>query len=340
MSELEELMRGHLRDWRSGWSMGSFGAIAEFHQDQDEGLIVDDPTTFTRATHRGGISLTRERLAEITPLAYETLSPKRHRWSQALALCLPHDSLHRPQRNVLTELGPDGQAIRDVDRTDILFDMGLALPQCDFCIRTGDPTLLAALRVNLGRSLFDPSNSAMPAILSAHPHRIALTDIGRVEVYQKIGGPDTGGTSPPGPHTHLLPKLLRSGRTHSANTPIPPGLTPLAYLHPGNPLIGAMGEDRPFDLDLFHAFQSLLERYGPREMITARTSTLAALGQGLRPDQVRLGTGRFERAAIRLTLRQQKHVNGAAHHQLLDDWLGHYEGGSLSELEEDDAPGH
>lgn len=119
---------------------------------------------------------------------------------------------------MLTELGPDDNAIRGIYRMGILFDMGLSLPQCDFCIRTTDPKLLAELRANAGRSLFEPDNPVMHTIFQTHPHRVALTNIGRVEVYQKIGGPDTGGVLPAGPHTHVLPKLLKTGRTHSANT--------------------------------------------------------------------------------------------------------------------------
>jgi len=36
-----------------------------------------------------------------------------------------------------------------MDRPGILFDMGLSLSQCGFCIRTSDPKLLARLRANL-----------------------------------------------------------------------------------------------------------------------------------------------------------------------------------------------
>ncbi|XUX13347.1 hypothetical protein SLT36_30545 (plasmid) [Aminobacter sp. BA135] len=193
MSYLEQLLRHHLTDWRSGWSMGTFGAIAEFHQDDGEVAVIDDTHLLTRATRRGGIRVDRGTLSELVPVAYETLSPKRHRWSQAVALCLPEVKARRGSRSVLSEIGPDDHAIRGIDRTGILFDMGLSLPQCDFCIRTSEPKLLAVLRANLGRSLFEHGNEAMPAILAVHPHRIALTNIGRVEVYQKIGGPDTGG---------------------------------------------------------------------------------------------------------------------------------------------------
>ena len=224
MTDLEPLLQTHLGDWRSGWSMGSFGAIAEFHQDKGEQPVIDDGLELARATRRGGIRLERRRLADVTAIAYETLSPKRHRWSHAVALCLPEANARRAERKVLTEIGPDDHAIRGIDRTGILFDMGLGLAQCDFCIRTSDPKLLGELRANLGRSLFEAGNNATAAILSTHPHRVALTALGRVEVYQKIGGPDTGGVSPPGPHTHLLPKLLASGRHPDPGRPLAAGL--------------------------------------------------------------------------------------------------------------------
>lgn len=335
---LEALLREHLGDWNSGWSMGAFGAIAEFHQDEDEQPVVDEPYALMRATRRGAVRFDRTLLPDVTAVAYEIPSPKRHRWSHALALCLPDNSARRASRGVLSELGPDDHAIRGIDRTGILFDMGLSLPQCDFCIRTSDPKLLTALRANLGKSLFDHGNSAMPVILSAHPHRVALTNIGRVEVYQKIGGPDTGGVSPPGPHTHLLPKLLRSGRTHSANTPIPEGLTPLASLHPGNPVIGPMGEDRPFDPHLHRTFQNLLERFGAPGIAALKQRIRTAIERGDQPISVEAPADRFARASLRITLRQMAHETDVASMPGLKDWLLAHEG--LDDLVEDDTPGH
>lgn len=344
MNELLALLRRHLRDWQSGWSMGSFGAIAEFHQDKREESLVAENGQLLRTTLRGAIRLRRDALSKISPVAYEALSPRPHRWSHAVALCLPEQEAARAKRKVLTEIGPDDDAIRGVDRTGILFDMGLSLNQCDFCIRTSDPALLPVLRANLGRSLFDHDDGAMPAILAAHPHRVALTNIGRVEVYQKIGGPDTGGVSPPGPHTHVLPKLLRSGRTHSANTPIPAGLVPLAYLHPGNPVIDEMGRDHPFDTSLFEAFQSLLQKYGLPAFVTAKQATIDAINRGLEPENFDAPEGRLERSALRLALRQQKRVAETADDpirlKILAQWLAAYESKGSSGEEEDDAPGH
>lgn len=343
MTPLEELLRDHLADWRSGWSMGSFGAIAEFHQDEGEFAVIDDDRRMSRATRRGGIRIDRAMVDEIVPVAYETLSPKRHRWSQAVALCLPREKARRAGRKVLTELGPDDYAIRGIDRTGILFDMGLALPQCDFCIRTSEPKLLAELRANLGRSVFEHGNGAMPAILAVHPHRVALTNIGRVEVYQKIGGPDTDGVSPAGPHTHVLPKLLKGGRTHSANTPIPAGLLPLGSLHPGNPVIDAMGRDRPFDPVLHAVFQDIMTSYGTAEALAVKACLGAALETGATPAEADLPPGRFARAAARISLRQTagmaEHFGDARLIRLVSLWQGLLEQ-SEPEAEDDDAPGH
>ncbi len=344
MSELEHLARRHLSDWRTGWSMGTFGAIAEFHQDEHEPAVIDDGFSFTRATRRGGIRLDRKRIDSIIPVAYEALSPKRHRWSHAVALCLPEEDARREARAVLTEIGPDDHAVRGIDRTGILFDMGLSLPQCDFCIRTSEPKLLAALRAGLGRSLFEHGNPVMGAILSAHPHRVALTNIGRVEVYQKIGGPDTGGVSPPGPHTHVLPKLLRGGRTHSANTPIPEGLMPLGAMHPGNPAIGPLGEDLPFDAGLHEAFQTLLADFGRPDIMDAKHRVLRAIEDEIVPQDFVMPGDRFARSAVRLALRQQARLaeesGDAALARVVSAWQRRHDPNTGSDDEDDDAPGH
>lgn len=260
-----------------------------------------------------------------------------------VALCLPERAARLNSRSVLTELGPDSDAIRPEDRDAILFDQGLSLPQCDFCIRTSDPALLKILRANAGLPLFDPNNSAGSAILKAHPHRITITKIGRVEVYQKIGGPDTGGVSPEGPHTHLLPQLMRSGRTHSAITPIPAGLIPLGYLHPGNPVIDPMGVDQMFDETLFLHFDNLLTHYGNPDIVAVKTSVLSALAEKTNPEAFDTPSGRFGRAAFRLTLRQQERL--ARHRQDMElaatvsAWRGVHDSSAAAE-EEDDAPGH
>ncbi|MEP7452277.1 hypothetical protein [Phyllobacterium sp. SB3] len=344
MDNLRAVLTKHLGVWQSSWSMGTFGAIAEFHQDKGEQPIISDVRSMTRATRRGAVELDPKMVGNIVPVAYEVPSPRAHRWTQAVALCLPERQARRAARPVLTELGPDDNAIRGIDRMGILFDMGLSLPQCDFCIRTTDPKLLAELRANAGRSLFEPDNPVMHTIFQTHPHRVALTNIGRVEVYQKIGGPDTGGVSPAGPHTHVLPKLLKTGRTHSANTPIPDHLMPCGFLHPGNPVIGPLGEDTKFDWALHAQFERMFFSYGPEEAVAVKKRLIAALNEELPCENFEKPSSRAERAALRVGLRQQlAFASVQSDHERVErikSWQTIFDRESTAIETDDDTPGH
>ncbi|MEO1720213.1 MAG: hypothetical protein AAFR23_08290, partial [Pseudomonadota bacterium] len=78
-----------LADPEVGWSMGSFGALAEFHQDTDEPEVATTRPGASRATRRGAIRLDAAAIDACTPVAYEQLSKNRERWGQGLALCMP-----------------------------------------------------------------------------------------------------------------------------------------------------------------------------------------------------------------------------------------------------------
>ena len=323
-NQLEATLRDRLTDAETGWSMGSFGAIAEFHQDSDEVTVIDEGANLRRATSRGGIHIKLS--GQVRPVAYEAVSPRPHRWSHGVALCLPEDASVMNCRTVVTELGTDRDALREEDRDTILFDMGLcaAGPGCrnvDFCVRADEPELIATLRAACGQSMFDSECRAMPAILQSHPHRVALTRLGRVEVYQLIGGPATGGKSPPGPHTHVLPKLMASGRTHSANQPIPDGQIPCAMMYPGNPVIGSLGEDRDFDNALHDAFQKLFWNCGSEDQVAAKRQALDALKAGQPPESIGPDRSPASRIAVRVLCRQLKRDSRTElDGQLLERW--------------------
>lgn len=332
MPELKDELAARLRDAGSGWSVGSFGAIAEFHQDPDEPIEVAAP--MARATARGAIRIDRTEGARA--IAWEALSKNPERWQQGVAVCLPEAEAQRPARRAVTELGPDSDAIRPADRKAILFDMGLGQANVDFCVRTADPDLIETLRASEGRALSEPGNPAMGAILRAHPHRVALSSLARCEVFQKIGGPDTGGVSPAGPHTHVLPELMKAGRTHSANIPVPDGFVPALNLHPASPVADPMGKDRDFDAGLHAAFQALLEAWGPEEALATKARVRAALRAGEAPEEEGLATSRMARAARRIALRQ--HARTAGISKTLAAWSAAFDRGAYEA--DADAPGH
>ncbi|HEY5394610.1 MAG TPA: hypothetical protein VIL16_04355 [Trebonia sp.] len=135
-----------------------------------------------------------------------------------MALCLPEAASATGRRAVITELGPDAEAVRARDRDALLFDLGLGAPHIDACVRTRDPEAIAFPRAVAGSALLDPATGAATALASLRPHRVFASRAGRVEVFTPIPPPD--GTSSKGPRTHLLPALLASGRAQPPPPPI------------------------------------------------------------------------------------------------------------------------
>jgi hypothetical protein len=294
-----DFLAGQLADAEVGWSLGTFGAIAEFTRDADETVALDCSNGAVSAvTARGGMCI-RAR-TDLRAIASESLTPSA--WNQRVALCLPQSACAMSARIVLTEVGLDGDALRAEDCSAVLFDLGLGALQIDACVRSADPKIIAALRSCCGTSLFAAENGAMHVILASNPHRVFISRVGRIEVFQPIPPPD--GTSPQGPHTHVLPKLLNSGRTHAATEPIPAGWIPCAHFYPPNPLRDGNGSSRPFRQEHHDAFQTLLARYGDPRLVEIKDRVADAVRAGEQASPVQLPEDRHGRAALRVTLRQ------------------------------------
>lgn len=319
-----ELIADQFADPDAQWSLGTFGAIAEFMRDADEPAeIARGEHAISMVTPRGGIRL--EALPGLRPIAFETITTQS--WSQRVAFCLPEGESAMHRRAVLSELGPDSQALRAQDRGAALFDLGLGVLQVDCCVRTSDAGLIEGLRAHAGRSLFEPGNPAMGSILCHSPHRVFITRAGRAEVFQGI--PVPGGKAPEGPHTHVLPKLLAHGRTHAATEPIPDGWVSCAHLYPAHPLRDGYGRAVPFDAARHTAFQSLMAQFGDPAHVGVKTGVAAALAAGDGPD--RTLTERFARAAVRVALRQARASGAPA--RSLPAWLAAYDAQRLAEDE-------
>lgn len=319
------LVHRMLGDEHAGWSMGSFGAIAEFHH------VEGDPPCRPRLTPQGGELVTAsgglriELIESVLPIAFEGLSKREGAWTHAVAFCLPRHAARRGGRAELTELGPDEGALRHGDGEGVLFDMGVGAPHIDFCVRAKDPELVAVLRRAAGRSLFAEDNPAMAAIKARSPHRVCLSCLGRVEVYNAIPADGPGATSPVGPHTHLLPALLKAGRTHSANTPVPEGCVSALDLHPRNALSDRLGRPRAFDRSAFDAFQEVLGTFGPVGYAAEKKRIRDAVHAGLDPSAYRPATTRVNRRAARVALRQMLYTE--ADPARAADWLGVFDPG-------------
>ncbi len=256
-------------------------------------------------TARGGIRL--EARPNLRPIAFETITTQA--WSQRVAFCLPEAESAMNRRAVLTELGPDAQALRAQDRDAVRFDLGLDVVQVDCCIRTTDVELIAGLRAQAGRSLFEPGNPAMGLILRHSPHRVFVTRAGRAEVYQGIPAP--GGTAPEGPAHPCAAEAARA-QAHACGDRADPARlrllrAPLSGASAARRLTAARGA---FDAARYAAFQRLLSRYGDVEHVRLKRNVAKALNAGAGPEAIAMPDERFAQAAIRVALRQLKASEG------------------------------
>ena len=326
-----DLLHREISNPDTQWSLGTFGAIAEFSRDHGEPVrLVQSDETVSAVTPRGSIALKPSRNSR--PFASEGVT--KTGWNQRVALCLPQDDCAMSQRVALTEVGPDHHAPREEDRGAILFDLGFGAVQADFCVRIGDRDLAARLREHTGRAVFEPDNPAMGMILHANPHRVFLSRLGRIEVYQTI--PPPSGKSPDGPHTHVLPRLLKSGRTHPATEQVPDGWIPCAHLYPAHPARDGLGEARPFDAARHRACQAMMAACGDPEIVAVKRRVVDAVLAGAPPTAI--ASGRHGRTSIRIALRQMKSQGHAS--TALSAWLASFDSAIPGENDDDAAFHH
>ena len=215
------VVAAHLAQPATGWAVGMVGAIAEFMRAPADPAECDCATSIVTA--RGALRV------ETTP---ETLVVSfTDAGLRCIALCLPEARARLNGRAALTELGRDQGALRGEDREAVLFDIGICSPFFDFCIRTADAAAVRHLRERTGTPLFTGGLALLGEIAAMQPHRIVCSRLARIEVYQPIAA--AGGTTPHGPHTHLLPQLLAKGHAYAADEPIPRGWIPCAHLYLG-----------------------------------------------------------------------------------------------------------
>ena len=198
-----EVARRHLGDADNGWSIGTWGAIGEFQYDAEEPGLVLDLATLSVTSPRGALHIGDLGDAKLFALIDDAGRIRE------IAFCSPRPAGRRT-------------TIHQLDETT--FDLGIGAPHVDMMVRLrrDDAATRAALREGVGQQLLAPGNPAGPAIGRSSPTRIFASALARLEVNQPI--PPSGGRSPEGPHSHLLPQYLAERRVHAPGSPLPAGL--------------------------------------------------------------------------------------------------------------------
>lgn len=331
VSALAGLILSELQDVGTSWNIGTDGALAEFRQ-----VVGDPPARVDVGPHRGTVLTDRGAIAvvlvpEAQAIAWEDVSDHGKGWTQILALCLPRALAGMNRRTTLTEVGPDVAAVRPQDRGDILFDLGLGVAHVDFCVRTGDPDLLAKLRAAEGRNILEPSDPCLETIKRVSPSRVCSSRLGRIEVFQPIASHKRNRPTPVGPHTHLLLDLLRASRCGSPRAPIPQDWMVALEAYPVHPIATMDGEGEGhgahalsegpvhFNLTRHRRFQALLEHFGPPGYMEEKLLMTSSVVAGLDPRCYPWTREPAEDAAARVALRQMLHTH--PHLDRVHEWL-------------------
>jgi predicted Fe-S protein YdhL (DUF1289 family) len=217
---LDRLARG-----AGTWVMGVVGAVAEFAP--APGATVEaavEGETVTARTAGGALRLVID--SWVRALAF---GPEEDPATRIALVTLREKG--RPDRHEgLTALGSDTGALDPEARTHGFYDLGLNRAEARFCIRLPEGPARDAVEAARGLPLTAALPRIGPVLMAAQPVRVVETALGRAEVSAPI--PPQGGQSPAGPHTHLLPDHLATGRATPAGLDVPRAYLPGVLWYP------------------------------------------------------------------------------------------------------------
>lgn len=214
--EVRDFVASSLYESAGTWIMGVVGGVAEFASLPGKPTTVETDGDRIEASNAAGrLQITIN--SRVFALTVDPAISPEGRARIILAVLRKPDYL--PVSETLTDLGTDDAAINPDDREQRLYDLGLGREEARFCVRCGPGAAKAALADAAGSTLADALPRVAPALLRESPTRVVESAIGRIEVTAPIPEPD--GKSPHGPHTHLLPDHLATGRALPVGMDIP-----------------------------------------------------------------------------------------------------------------------
>ncbi|MBW0116012.1 DUF6925 family protein [Pseudonocardia abyssalis] len=300
------LVEEHLALETSSWSAGAPGALARLTRTPGE-RAQRGPNSVVTA--RGGLRVVLP--DDAIAVAYETPSSRDPmRWLHAVAFCVPDEDARCAGRRVVTELGPDSEALRPPDLSGTLFDLGLGAVAADVLVRTADPEAVEVLRAAVGRDAV--SGGLLAQLTGAAPDVVVVTAAGRMEITAPGGG--TG--------LRLRPAHVRQDPGPAAHLPVPDGWTSVLRLHPAHPAAEPDGQPVPFDPERDAAFRALLAEHGDPVLGVVAADVVDAVRAMRGPETMDLPGDPASRAAIAVTLRRLAFTDGTS--GTLAAWRGHY----------------
>ena len=207
------------------WVFGVVGAVGEFTAAPGESISLSCENGVILAYTKNG-ALQMKINDDVRALTFE--QPDLSVASPVL-LVVKNKIGNIPLSNVITDLGEDTKSLFKNDNKN-LFDLGLGRKEARFGVRVASGFANKVLKNSLGQTFTEALPSLAGPLIQESPTRVIDTAIGRIEVQGKIPYPEA--SSPLGPHTHLLPSEIETGRPTPIGMEIPSSYMPGAIFYP------------------------------------------------------------------------------------------------------------
>ena len=214
-----------LKAGRGTWVIGVVGAVAEFTTAQNANVDVHvDGDDIAARTQNGAMRVKIN--DDVRALTFDPTDWER---GARIVLAVKRERGCLPVASGVADLGPDTDALLQEQNTK-LYDLGLSRKEGRFCVRSGEGAAQQALDKATGLAFAQALPIVAGSLVAESPTRVVESALGRIEVQGKIPPPDA--KSPDGPHTHLLPDHLETGRALPVGMDLPRAYLPGAIFYP------------------------------------------------------------------------------------------------------------
>jgi hypothetical protein len=223
--DIREFIISSLETGKGTWVFGVVGAVGEYTTALGESTYFQYEDEKILAHTKNGAMQMRIN-DDVRALTFGLPGPSA---SLPILLGVKQKSGIIPRANVITDLGEDTSPLLNSEEKR-LFDLGLGRKEARFSVRVASGSANEALKNTMGLTFTEALPLIAGALMQASPTRVIDTAIGRIEVQGKIPSPEA--SSPNGPHTHLLPNELETGRSLPVAMEIPRAYLPGAIFYP------------------------------------------------------------------------------------------------------------
>jgi hypothetical protein len=261
--EIKDLIIQSASKTDSSWAIVRDGIVAEFSVVPGDKPSVSFENNILRIdTHRATLCINFDESIDF--IVAESGAHGCSPWTQNVYLCVPKQDAKMSCRDKLTYLGH----YKDVQDEGELWDLGVGNKTLDACIIAKDEQTNQLLKQKEGKYIIDDPNFLRELVIHS-PTRLFKSKHAYIIVRQKI--PREGEDEVEGPHTHLLPHIIKSGKHF--DVPVPKTMIPVLQTNPFGSVIDGNGDFHKwngFDEDKFQRF---LEKYGDQGYVSLKQNT-------------------------------------------------------------------